>query len=92
MTSLAFDRLSYVKKLTENGDFTPEQAEQAADALKAAFDEFIENRFADLASKRDIKELEVKLAETKADLIRWVVGVGFLQITLITALLLRLIR
>jgi hypothetical protein len=54
-------------------------------------DEFIESRFTDLASKRDIKDLEVKLAETRADLIRWVVGVGFLQITLITALLLKLI-
>jgi len=91
MTSLVFDRLSYVKKLTEDGSFTPEQAEHAADALKSAFDEFIESRFTDIASKRDIKDLEVKLAETRADLIRWVVGVGFLQITLITALLLKLV-
>ncbi len=34
-------------------------------------------------SKRDI-------AETKAELVRWVVGVGILQIAMITALLLRL--
>ncbi len=51
--------------------------------------------------KRDLKELELKIevlraetkqstAETKAELIRWVVGVGLLQLTIITALLLKL--
>ncbi len=51
--------------------------------------------------KRDLKELELKIevlraetkqstAETKAELIRWVVGVGVLQITIITALQLKL--
>ena len=48
----------------------------------------------ELVLKRDIKELElrfeVKLAENKADLIRWVVGVGVLQTALITALLIKL--
>ena len=53
-------------------------------------------------TKRDIKDLELKIeltkaelkrdiAETKADLIRWVVGVGLLQITIITALILKLV-
>ncbi|WP_019867800.1 CCDC90 family protein [Methylovulum miyakonense] len=36
-------------------------------------------------------ELRRDIAETKAELIRWVVGVGILQITIITALLLKLI-
>jgi hypothetical protein len=31
------------------------------------------------------------MSENKAEMIRWVVGVGMLQITLITALLLRLL-
>jgi hypothetical protein len=48
----------------------------------------------ELATKRDLKELELIMrkdsAETKADLIRWVVGVGLLQITIIAGLLLRL--
>jgi len=48
----------------------------------------------DLATKRDLKEtelrLELKIAETKADLIRWVVGLGLLQITIIAGLLFRL--
>ncbi|MCX7108396.1 MAG: DUF1640 domain-containing protein [Methylococcales bacterium] len=32
-------------------------------------------------------ELKLDFSETKAELIRWVVGVGLLQITIITALL-----
>jgi hypothetical protein len=36
-------------------------------------------------------ELKRDIAETKAELIRWVVAVGLLQITIITALLLKLI-
>jgi hypothetical protein len=54
-----------------------------------------------LATKRDVKEIELKIelvkselkrdiAENKAELIRWVVGVGLLQLTIITALLLKL--
>jgi hypothetical protein len=31
------------------------------------------------------------MSENKAEMVRWVVGVGMLQITLITALLLRLL-
>lgn len=57
----------------------------------------------DLASKRDLKELELKvdagirelelkvakdIAESKAELIRWVVGVGVLQMSLIAGLML----
>lgn len=46
--------------------------------------------------KRDIKEfelkLEVKIAETKADLVRWIIGAGFLQTALIAGLLLKLIK
>ena len=42
--------------------------------------------------KRDIREtelkLEAKLAETKADLTRWVVGMGVLQTTIVVGVLL----
>lgn len=37
-----------------------------------------------------IKDTELKIAETKAELIRWVVGVGMLQVTIVTALILKL--
>ncbi len=48
------------------------------------------------ASKTDLREMElrmdVKLAEMKSELVRWVMGAGFLQTTLIAALLLKLIK
>lgn len=40
--------------------------------------------------KRDIETTRKEIAETKAELIRYVVGVGMLQIALITGLLLKL--
>ena len=40
--------------------------------------------------KRDIETVKKEIAETKAELISWVVAVGVLQITIITALLLKL--
>lgn len=70
------------KALVEAGS-TPDSAERAATAV------------ADQESlKQEIKNaelrLEVKIAETKSDLVRWVVGVGLLQTAMIAALLLKL--
>ena len=46
--------------------------------------------------RKDVEILRAEtkrdLAETKAELIRWVVGVGILQLTIITALLLKLVN
>lgn len=96
MATITFDTLAYAKKLKQGG-FTEQQAETAAEvqaeAIQTAFD------LKDVATKRDIEELrleikslEVKMAETKAELVRWVVGAGFLQTALIAALLLKLIK
>jgi methylphosphotriester-DNA--protein-cysteine methyltransferase len=41
--------------------------------------------------KREIEGVRKEIADTKADLIRWVVGVGLLQITIITALILKIV-
>jgi NAD-dependent DNA ligase len=58
-----------------------------------------------LVIKRDLKELELrlsakireselsleaKIADSKAELVRWVIGAGFLQVALIAGLILRL--
>lgn len=47
----------------------------------------------ELATKQDLRELELKLdakiAETKSELIRWVVAAGFVQTTVITGVLLK---
>ncbi len=51
-------------------------------------------RETELALKHDLREtelkLEIKIADTKSELIRWIVGAGFLQTTLIAALLLKM--
>jgi hypothetical protein len=38
----------------------------------------------------EIRQVEVKIADTRAGLIRWVVGVGILQTTLLTGVLLKI--
>ena len=82
-----------VKNLTAAG-FTAAQAEAVTAALKAAVDLDLSN----LATKSDLAvlrgefrgkigtlrgELEAKIEATKADLIKWVVGMGFAEVALL---------
>ena len=113
MATLAFDTYEFVKELKDAG-FSEQQAETITKLQKSAANSTLEQarhdfEVDDLATKRDIRELELKIelvkadlkrdiesvrkeiAETKAELIRWVVGVGLLQITIITALILKLV-
>lgn len=105
MNALTFDTHEFVKKLKGVG-FSEEQAEAITDLQKTTVANTLEQARHDyeldnLATKRDLKELELrlesrikdtelKIVETKADLVRWVVGVGLLQITIITGLMLKL--
>jgi len=94
MTAIAFDTLKFVQTLRESG-VDNNQAEAIAAAVREA------HNSAELATKRGIElvkrgiemaklALEKKIAETKADLIRWVVGAGFVQTALIATLLMHL--
>ena len=98
MATITFDTHLFVKKLTAVG-FTEEQAEVFATEQARLIED-------QLATKQDLLELETNLrreikqselqlqarmSDNKAEMIRWVVGVGMLQITLISALLLRLL-
>ena len=101
MATLTFDTYAFIRKLKESG-IPEEQARAQVEALSTAFEQFQgETHFTELANKQDIRELELKIevlraelkrdtAETKAELIRWIIGAGFLQTALITALLLKL--
>ena len=87
--------------------FSEEQAEAITNLQKATVNTTLEQarhdyQLDDLATKRDLKELEfrlearikdteLKIVESKAELIRCVVGVGLLQTALITALLLKVV-
>jgi len=93
MSTVPFDTHAFYVELVESG-----LAEKTADALTKAVTKIELAKLEDLATKRDLKELELKIAQldtkmsdTKADLIRWVMGVGLLQITIIAALMLRLV-
>jgi hypothetical protein len=85
MTAITFDAHKFVQKLKEAG-LTEKQAEGISDAFRDAQTD------AQVVTKLDIKELEVKISETKAEMIRWIVGAGFLQTALIAALLMRMVR
>ncbi|MFA5016669.1 MAG: DUF1640 domain-containing protein [Methylobacter sp.] len=94
MTTLAFDTYAYIRKLKESG-ITEEQARAQVEALSLALEQFqSELHLSESATKQDIREseltLELKIAETKAELVRWIVGAGFLQTALIAALLIKL--
>jgi DNA-binding transcriptional MerR regulator len=89
MATITFDTLKFVEHLREAG--VPEaQAKAMSDAQKELLTEIFEQK--ELATKTDIKDIELKIAETKAELVRWVVGAGFLQTALIAALLMKLIK
>ncbi len=89
MSSITFDTLKFVTRLKESG-LGENQAVAITEAFKEAHGE------AEVATRHDIEELrlelELKLSETKSELIRWVVGAGFLQTALIAALLLKLVK
>jgi hypothetical protein len=91
MTTITFDTLAYVKTLREAG-VDEKQAEAQAVALASV----LKSGVTDLATKQDMEllraELKKDLAEIKAELIRWVVGVGILQTTLIVGILARLAK
>ncbi|ATQ66482.1 hypothetical protein Ms3S1_00340 [Methylosinus sp. 3S-1] len=84
MSALLFDTLRLSRTLRDKGHFTTEQAETLAEALGEAGQD-------DLATKADLArlegKLEAKLAEAKADILKWVVGaIGFQTLVILGAL------
>jgi hypothetical protein len=71
-----------VKSLTAAG-FTNAQAEALTAAVKQAVDFDLSN----IATKTDIAEVRREMADMKAELVKWVVGVGFAQVATILAVL-----
>jgi capsule polysaccharide export protein KpsE/RkpR len=100
MSALPFNTHAFVKRLQSAG-FTEEQAEVIADIQLEAGAAYIEQakhdfHLDDVATKRDLREVELKIeariAETKADLTRWIVGAGLLQTSLIIGVLMKVAK
>jgi hypothetical protein len=95
MTTFILDTLDYATKLKAGG-FSEQQAETLARTLAEILERLAEHkekqchgiREAELRLEAKMAETNAKIAETKADLIRWVVGAGVLQTTLIIGVLL----
>jgi len=83
MSTLVFDTLQYANKLKAAG-VPDKQAEVQAEAMA----EIVEEK---LATKTDLKQLEqsvdLKLANLKNELIKWVLGVSVAQAAIIISCL-----
>ncbi len=82
MATITFDTHKFIRKLKEAG-IPEQQAEAISEAFQDAQSE------ANLATKQD---LEVAVKTLEANLVRWIVGAGFLQTALIAALLIKLMK
>jgi hypothetical protein len=70
MATLTFDTYAFIRKLKESG-IPEEQARAQVEALSTAFEEFhTELHLTDLATGRDIRELELKIELLKVELKR----------------------
>ena len=82
MASLSFDTLKFAERLIAAG-----VPDAQAKAEAAALAEVLEINLKDIVTK---DHLDYKLAEVKADLIKWVVGLALAQSGLLVGILLKL--
>ena len=94
---MTFDTLAYAKKLKAAG--VPEiqaeiQAETQRETIEIVVNELETRHLKELATKADIRDMATMtaLAEAKAEIIKWVVGLIFMQTGVIVALMLRLAK
>lgn len=86
MTTIAFDTHRYVKTLTAVG-FDESQAEAMAQAQSDFTKQLEASNLKELATKSDVQRLELKIAELKAETIKWMFGVATGQAMFIIAIL-----
>ena len=85
MSSLTFDTLKFANRLKKAG-IAPVHAEAEAEALAEIF----ETNLSELATKGDLEKLAASLrqdlAHLKFELLKWVIGLGIAQTSLLIAL------
>ena len=80
MHTMTFDTLKLARKLEASG-FTQQQAVGAAEAMAESLAEV-----SGLATKEDVSDLRRDLAETKADLLKWMFGALAAQTAFLSAI------
>ncbi|RIZ69378.1 MAG: DUF1640 domain-containing protein [Methylococcales bacterium] len=91
MSTSSFDTHEFFNELKGAG-FSEQQAEVITKRDLKELEVILKRDLKEIELRLEsrIKDTELKIVESKADLIRWVVGVGVLQTALITALLIKL--
>ena len=84
MTITALDTHETVKKLTAAG-FTDAQAEALTGALREVQQIDLSNLATKADLRQEISDVRREMAEMKADLIKWVIGVAFAQVATLIA-------
>ncbi|MEO5327058.1 MAG: CCDC90 family protein [Magnetococcus sp. THC-1_WYH] len=86
MTTITFDTLEFTEQLKASG--VPEdQAKGHAKAMARVLEQVEESRLKELATKGDIQQLETKIAELRAEIVKWMFGVAAGQAMFIIAIL-----
>ncbi|MBF0625551.1 MAG: DUF1640 domain-containing protein [Magnetococcales bacterium] len=90
MTTITFDTLEYAEYLRAAG-IPDDQAKSHAKAMARVMEQLEESRLKELATRGDIRQLEVKLegriTESRAEIIKWMIGVSAGQVMFILAFL-----
>lgn len=73
MVAVHFDTLESANKLKASG-VSEEQANATIEVMRQAF------KAKDIATRQDIKELEIKIESTKSETIKWVAGLMIMQV------------
>lgn len=85
MTAIPFDTYTFYDELVKSG-----LAEKTADALTKAVTKIEKAKIDELATKSDLKDLEVKIEQIRADLTKTIFLVATAHLTIVTGVMLKL--
>lgn len=86
MTTTTFDTLGYFEKLKKAG-FTEEQAKVQVEAMQGVVQSYDEASRKELATKGDIQDIRNELADTKHEILKWMMATMVAQTALIIAVI-----
>ena len=86
MTTTTFDTLDYFEKLKAAG--VPEaQAKVQVEVMQGVVRQYDEASRKELATKGDIQDVRNELANTKHEILKWVLGIALAQTAVIVAVI-----